>query len=70
MVMLFMVQRQKAAVEFQRLAVLLQLGLATFRGSLTPVSGSLNSFQLMGTMSFPMSLIAIITPRSLDAVER
>ncbi|KAH6611164.1 hypothetical protein Trco_001184 [Trichoderma cornu-damae] len=47
-----------------------QLGLATLRGSPTPVSGSLNSFQLTGTMSFPTSLVAIMTPSSLDAVER
>lgn len=48
----------------------LQLGLATFRGSLTPVSGSLNSFQLMGTMSLPASLVAMMTPSSFAAVER
>lgn len=45
-------------------------GFATFLGSLIPVSGSLNSFQLTGTMSFPASLVAMMTPSSFDAVER
>lgn len=49
---------------------ILQLGLATFRNSLMPVSRSLNSFQLAGTISFPASLVAMMTPSSLAAVER
>lgn len=47
-----------------------QFGLATLRGSPMPVSGSLYSFQLTGTMSLPASLVAMITPSSLAAVER
>ena len=47
-----------------------QVGFATFLGSLAPVSGSLYSFQLTGTMSLPASLVAMMTPSSLDAVER
>lgn len=45
-------------------------GLATLRGSLRPVSGSLNSFQLTGNMTLPVSLVAMMTPSSLLAVER
>lgn len=47
-----------------------QYGFATFRGSLTPVSGSLYSFQLTGIMVLPASLVAIITPYSFLAVDR
>jgi len=48
----------------------LQNGLATFLLSLAPVSGSLYSFQLTGYIEFPASLVAMITPRLLLAVER
>lgn len=47
-----------------------QYGFATLRGSLTPVSGSLYSFQLTGIMVLPASLVAIITPYSFLAVDR
>lgn len=45
-------------------------GLATFRLSLNPVSGSLYSFQLTGYIGLPASLVAIITPSSLLAVDK
>lgn len=47
-----------------------QLGFATFLGSVNPVSGSWYSLQLTGTMSLPASLAAIMTPSSLDAVDK
>ena len=47
-----------------------QNGLATLRGSLTPVSGSMYSFQLTGYMGLPVSLVAMTTPSALLAVER
>jgi hypothetical protein len=46
------------------------IGLATLRLSLRPVSGSLYSFQLTGYITLPPSLVAMMTPRSLLAVER
>ena len=45
-------------------------GFATFLSSVTPVSGSLNSFQLTGVIVFPASLIADTTPSSFLAVDR
>jgi hypothetical protein len=48
----------------------LQKGFATFLVSSLPVCSSLNSFQLIGTMTFPASLVAIRTPSSLRAVLR
>lgn len=62
--------RTDAMRRFRRRIQLSQLGFATFLGSLTPVSESLYSFQLTGTMSLPASLVAMMTPSSLDAVER
>ena len=47
-----------------------QNGFATFRLSDFPVTGSLNSFQLMGYISLPSSLVAMMTPSSLRAVLR
>lgn len=51
-------------------SVSLHNGLATLRGSLRPVSGSLYSFQLTGNMTLPVSLVAMMTPSSLLAVVR
>ena len=45
-------------------------GLATFLVSVSPVTGSLNSFQLIGYIVFPYSLFAMITPSSFFAVVR
>lgn len=47
-----------------------QKGLATFLASTAPVTGSLNSFQLIGYMAFPASDVAMMTPRWLLAVDR
>lgn len=47
-------------------------GFATFRLSLTPVTGSINSCQLTGTICSPNppSPLAITTPNSFRAVEQ
>lgn len=47
-----------------------QNGFATFLLSVCPVTGSLNSFQLIGYIAFPASLVAIMTPNSFFAVLR
>ena len=47
-----------------------QKGFATFLLSLSPVTGSRNSFQLTGTIVFPASLFAMMTPSSFLAVDR
>lgn len=47
-----------------------QNGFATFLASLSPVSGSLYSFQDTGYIALPASLTAMMTPNSLLAVER
>lgn len=47
-----------------------QKGFATFLLSVSPVTGSLNSLQLIGYIAFPASLVAIITPNSFFAVLR
>ena len=51
--------------------MLFQNGFAAFLASLTLVSGSINSFQLTGAITFPVpSLLAITTPNSFFAVLR
>jgi hypothetical protein len=45
-------------------------GWATFLNSIKPVLGSINSFQLTGTIVFPASLTAEITPSSFLVVDR
>lgn len=47
-----------------------QKGFATFLVSVSPVIGSLNSFQLIGCMILPASLFAMMTPNSFLAVVR
>jgi len=52
------------------IVVSFQKGFATFLGSVSPDTGSLNSFQLIGYIAFPASLVAITTPSSFLAVDR